>query len=289
MNFEIVADTSCNLPFSLVKELGLHIIPLNFYVDGVEHQSYLKDSAADLAPFYDMMREGKVITTSLPNILSTEEEFKEILDAGSDLLYIGFSSAMSGTFAAISMILDRLRESYPNQKIYYVDTLAASAGIGLLIYYAVLHANEGKSIEEVRDWVEDNKLKVGHWFTVDDLMFLLRGGRVKKSAAFAGTLLKVKPVLHVDDEGRLIPIEKVRGRKKSLDMLVENFLKYAVEPYTFETFLVHGDCLDDARYVADEVVKRAQIKEPIISQLDPVIGAHAGPGTVAFFFFAKKR
>ncbi|HIT44602.1 MAG TPA: DegV family protein [Candidatus Aphodovivens excrementavium] len=292
MNFEIVTDSSCNLIEDMIDDFGLHILPLTFMVDGEDkvYQSYLKGERTDLKQFYTMMREGKVFKTSLPNLADAESLFREILAEGKDILYLGFSSGLSGTYQAIELLAKQLQEEYPHQKIYSVDTLAASGGQGLLVWYAVQHARAGESIEQVRDWVEENKLHLAHWFTVDDLMFLFRGGRVSKTAAWAGTLLNIKPVLHVDDEGHLIPMEKVRGRKKSLNALVDHMASSANKPISDQmVFITHGDCAEDAEYVASLVKERFGVREVVINYVDPVIGAHSGPGTMALFFLADKR
>ena len=292
MDFEIVTDSSCNLVEDMIDEFGLHILPLTFMVDGEDavYQSYLKGERTDLAQFYTMMREGKVFKTSLPNLAEAEALFRGLLEQGRDVLYLGFSSGLSGTFEAVSLLLGQLAAEFSERKVYAVDTLAASGGEGLLVWHAVQHARVGEGIDEVRDWVEANKLHLAHWFTVDDLMFLFRGGRVSKTAAWAGTLLNIKPVLHVDDEGRLIPMEKVRGRKKSLNALVEHMANSAVAPIDEQmVFITHGDCLEEAEYVAAKVKERFGVKEVVINYVDPVIGAHSGPGTMALFFLADKR
>lgn len=292
MDFEIVTDSCCNLLEDMIDDFGIHVLPFTFMVDGEDavYQSYLKGERTDLKQFYTMMREGKVFKTSLPNLAESEALFRELLDAGRDVLYLAFSSGLSGTYQALSIMLAQLQEEYPERKVYAVDTLAASGGQGLLVWHAVQHARAGESIDEVRDWVEENKLHLAHWFTVDDLMFLFRGGRVSKTAAWAGTLLNIKPVLHVDDEGRLIPMEKVRGRKKSLAALVDHMEKSALQPVSDQmVFITHGDCLEDAQFVAEKVKERFGVKEVVINYVDPVIGAHSGPGTMALFFLADKR
>ncbi len=248
MAFAIVTDSSSNLTEELIDELDLHILPLTFMVDGQEFQSYLKGEKTDLSQFYTMMREGKVITTSLPNLKASRELIEGLLKEGQDVLYLGFSSGLSGTYQAIELILAELADQYPDRTVMGVDTLAASMGEGLLVYYAARKRNEGASIQEVRDWVEEHKLHLAHWFTVDDLMFLFRGGRVSRTSAWAGTLLNIKPVMHVDDEGHLIPLEKVRGRKKSLKALVDHMEQTANTPVAEQTvFISHGDCLEDAQ------------------------------------------
>lgn len=292
MDFEIVTDSCCNLLEDMIDDFGIHVLPLTFMVDGEDevYQSYLKGERTDLKQFYTMMREGKVFKTSLPNLAESEALFRELLGSGRDVLYIAFSSGLSGTYQALSLMAAQLQEEFPERKIHVVDSLAASGGQGLLVWYAVQHARAGESIDQVRDWLEENKLHLAHWFTVDDLMFLFRGGRVSKTAAWAGTLLNIKPVLHVDDEGHLIPMEKVRGRKKSLNALIDHMEKSANKPVSDQmVFITHGDCIEDAEYVAAKIKERFGVKEVVINYVDPVIGAHSGPGTMALFFLADKR
>lgn len=292
MDFEIVTDSCCNLLEDMIDDFGIHVLPLTFMVDGEDevYQSYLKGERTDLKQFYTMMRESKVFKTSLPNLAESEALFRELLGSGRDVLYIAFSSGLSGTYQALSLMTAQLQEEFPERKIHVVDSLAASGGQGLLVWYAVQHARAGKSIDQVRDWLEENKLHLAHWFTVDDLMFLFRGGRVSKTAAWAGTLLNIKPVLHVDDEGHLIPMEKVRGRKKSLNALIDHMEKSANKPISDQmVFITHGDCIEDAEYVAAKIKERFGVKEVVINYVDPVIGAHSGPGTMALFFLADKR
>lgn len=289
MNFEIVTDSSSNLTEDYIESNGLHILPLTFMIDGKEYHSYLKGQHTDLQQFYTMMRDGKVITTSLPHLDETKKLFRELLDDGKDILYLGFSSGLSGTYEAISIMLNNLKEEYPDRKIISIDTFAASGGQGLLVFHAVKKAQEGASIEEVESWVRDNRLKLAHWFTVDDLMFLFRGGRVSRTSAWAGTMLNIKPVLHVDNEGHLIPQEKVRGRNKSLNALVEHMHKTAIDPSTQTIFINHGDCIEDAEYVADKIREEFGVTDFVINYVDPVIGAHSGPGTLALFFLAESR
>ena len=290
MSFAIVTDSSSNLPEDIIDQHDLTVLPLTFMVDGEEYRSYLKGEKTDLSQFYTMMREGKVITTSLPNLKESRESIESLLRSGTDVLYLGFSSGLSGTYQAIELLLTELAGLYPERTVASVDTLAASLGEGLLVYYAAKMREEGASIEKVRDWVEEHKLHLAHWFTVDDLMFLFRGGRVSRTSAWAGTLLNIKPVMHVDDEGHLIPLEKVRGRKKSLKALVDHMEQTAMSPVADQTvFITHGDCLEDAEYVADLVRERFGVSDVLINWVDPVIGAHSGPGTMALFFLASQR
>lgn len=292
MQFELVTDSSCNLTEEMIEDFGLHILPLTFMADGDDkiYQSYLKGSHVDLGEFYAMMREGKVFRTSLPNLAESEALIRSLLEAGRDVLYVGFSSGLSGTYEATSLLMKDLAKEFPERKLYAVDTLGASGGEGLLIWHAVQKARAGAPIEEVHAWLEENKLHLAHWFTVDDLMFLYRGGRVSRTAAFAGSLLNIKPVLHVDDEGRLIPVEKTRGRMKSIRRLFEHFKETFTEPLSDQTLAIsHGDCIEDALTLKKMIEDEYGPQKFIINYVDPVIGAHSGPGTLAFFFMGSHR
>lgn len=290
MNFEIVTDSSSNLLDETIGRFGLHILPLTFMIDGQQRQSFVKGEKSDLKQFYTMMREGKVITTSLPNMSDSEILLRSLLEAGRDILYLGFSSGLSGTYQAIALLLDGLAAEFPERRVMHVDTLAASGGEGLLVYKAAQMAQAGASIEETRQWVEDNKLKLAHWFTVDDLMFLFRGGRVTRTSAWAGTMLNIKPVMHVDDDGHLIPLEKVMGRKKSILGMIKHMEETADAPISEQTvFITHGDCLEDAEFLRDKIAEKFGVTNIHINYVDPVIGAHSGPGTLALFFMASRR
>ena len=290
MLFEIVTDSSANLTDAMIAEYGLHILPLRFMSDGEEYQSFTEGERSELKKFYTLMRQGKVFTTSLPYPDKSEQKFRELLDSGRDVLYIGFSSGLSGTYGAMAAILDNLKGEFPERKIMHVDTLAAAMGEGLLVYKAAKMAAAGATIEETWQWVEDHKLQLAHWFTVEDLMYLFRGGRVSRTSAWAGSLLNIKPVLHVDDEGKLIPMDKVRGRKKSIMTMVDHMEKSALAPVADQTvFISHGDCEDDLMILVEELRKRFGCTDIQWNILDPVIGAHSGPGTLALFFMANSR
>ena len=290
MDFKIVTDSSANLTDEMIEQFGITVLPLRFMSDGEEFQSYNEGQKSDLEQFYKLMRDGKVFTTSLPYPDKSEVAFKALLDAGHDVLYIGFSSGLSGTYEAMAGILDSLRKDYPDRKIYHTDTRAAAMGEGLLVYKAARLAEGGASIKEVHAWVEDNKLNLAHWFTVDDLVYLFRGGRVSRTSAWAGSLLNIKPVLHVDNAGHLIPMEKVRGRKKSIMALADHMAESAQQPVADQTvFISHGDCEEDANLLVDELHKRFGCTDVHVHCLDPVIGAHSGPGTLALFFMADAR
>lgn len=290
MPYTIVTDSSCNLPEELIDELELEVLPLVFMVDDTQYQSYLKGEVTDLKQFYTMMREGKVITTSLPNLSDAEDLFESIFKNGNDILYLGFSSGLSGTYEGMRTIGNTLAERYPDRTFVSVDTLAASVGQGLIVYYAAKKKQAGASLDEVAQWVTDNRLNLAHWFTVDDLMFLYRGGRVSRTAAFAGSLLNIKPVLHVDDEGLLIPMEKTRGRKKSIQALVSHMEETGNAPLKDQLIgISHGDCIEDVEYLQKLITEKFGVTNYLINYVDPVIGAHSGPGTLALFFLASGR
>lgn len=289
MSFEIVTDSSSNLPNDLINKYNLHILSLVFRVNDVEYESYKKGEENDLSKFYTMMRNKDLVTTSCMSPNTCIETIEPLLASGKDVLYIGFSSALSGTYQTAHTVIEELKEKYPERKIYDIDTLGASLGEGLLVTYAAKQREEGKSIEDVYSWLMDNRFHLCHWFTVDDLFFLKRGGRVSASAAVVGTMLGIKPVLHMDNSGKLIPVEKVRGRKKSLDTLLEKMVQLAIEPENQTVYISHGDCIEDAEYLANKIKDRFGIKDILIHYVDPVIGAHSGPGTVALFFIGKER
>ena len=287
----IIATDSCSsLPRSVVEQLELKIIPFSYMVDDEEHIGYDEDHDLDLKPFYNQMREGAATKTSQPSIGQALEFFRGILETGNDLMFVGFSSALSGGFATCSQALDTLKEEFPDQKIFAIDSLSACLGEGLLIYLACKEKQAGKTIEEVRDWIEDNKLKLAHWFTVDDLMYLFRGGRVSKTSAYAANVLNIKPVLHVDDQGRLIPMEKTMGRNKSIKKMVDHMEETGVKPLSGQTvFICHGDCPKDAERLSRMIKERFGIQDIMIGDTSPVIGAHSGPGTLGLFFLAEHR
>ena len=286
-DYVIVTDSSADLPASLVQELGVEVLPLSFTVQGKTYHNYPDDREMDPKVFYKMLRDGEMATTSAVNVAEYTAMLEPLLQAGKDVLVLAFSSGLSTTYQSSVIAVNELAEQYPDRKIYTVDTLCASLGQGLLVWLAAQEQKKGKSLEEVRDWVEENKLRLCHWFTVDDLHFLKRGGRISAATAVVGTMLSIKPVLHVDDEGHLISMGKARGRGASLTALVDHMEQTVTDVDT--VFISHGDCLADAEKVAADVKKRFGTRDVVINTIGPVIGAHAGPGTVALFFLGTKR
>ncbi|NLJ16364.1 MAG: DegV family protein [Clostridiales bacterium] len=289
MSFKIVTDSCANLTDEQIKNYDIEIVSLSYIEGDNIHKSYVKGVKTDTKKFYDFARKKIPLSTSLPTQEDFSNVFKKILEQGNDILYIGFSSALSGTYQMGKLCIDDLKEKYPERKLLSVDSLCASLGQGLLVHYAVQYKNEGKSIEDTYHLVEDNKLNICHWFTVDDLFFLKRGGRLSATSAIAGSILHIKPILHVSDEGKLVPVGKVIGRKKSLDTLVDKMEKSIDKSIVQPVYISHGDCTDDAEYVAQAVRDRFGFDAITINYVDPVIGVHSGPGTVALFFVGAKR
>ena len=286
--YVLFTDSTTDLSVELVQELQVEVMPLVFTLGGKNYRNYPDNRELSPKEFYDRLRAGEVSTTSQINQADFMDAFTPVLEQGRDILYLAFSSGLSGTYNSARLAAEDLREQFPERTIEVIDTLQASMGEGLAVYYAACLKNEGKSLREVADWFVENRQSICAWFTVDDLMFLKRGGRVSGAAAVAGTLLGIKPVLHVDEEGKLIPMEKVRGRRASLDALVKHFAASTYDRSEQVVFVSHGDCLEDCQYVADKIAALG-VKRVCISTIGPVIGAHSGPGTVALFFRADKR
>ena len=287
--FVLMTDSSADLSQEMVQELGVTVLPLSFTIQGKVYRNYPDNREMDLPLFYDMLRAGELATTSAVNVAEYTQAVEPILQEKKDVLILAFSSGLSSTYQASVLAAEELREKYPDRKIYTVDTLCASLGQGLLVYLAVQEQRKGRSIEEVRDWAESTKLHLCHQFTVDDLHFLKRGGRISATTAVVGSMLQIKPVLHVDNEGRLINIGKARGRQASLKALVDKMEKTVTEEGKKTVFISHGDCRKDAVAVADMVRERFGTQDIRINYVGPVIGAHAGPGTVALFYLGTER
>ena len=287
--YVLITDSSADLSQEMVQELGVTVLPLSFTIQGKTYRNYPDNREMDLPLFYDMLRAGELATTSAVNVAEYTQAVEPILQEKKDVLILAFSSGLSSTYQASVLAAEELREKYPDRKIYTVDTLCASMGQGLLVYLAVQEQRKGKSIEEVRDWAESTKLHLCHQFTVDDLHFLKRGGRISATTAVVGSMLQIKPVLHVDNEGHLINIGKARGRQASLKALVDKMEKTVTEEGRKTVFISHGDCRKDAVTVADMVRERFGTQDIRINYVGPVIGAHSGPGTLALFYLGTER
>ena len=286
MSYRIVTDTCCDFPQNMYNELNLTVVPLTLNFRGQEHNSFSEEFLKEL---YNGMRAGESGSTSAVNPDGWASYMKPILAGGEDVLVLAFSSGLSTTYQSAMIAASELQEKYPERKICVVDTLCASMGQGLLVWYACKMRDAGMSLSELAAWCEANKGSLSHWFTVDDLMHLKRGGRVSAATALVGTMLQIKPVMHVDDEGRLVKVTTARGRKASLQMLAKKVEETGIPGANDVCFISHGDCIEDAEYVANLLKSKYGVKEVIISYVGAVIGSHAGPGTVALFFLGNQR
>ena len=287
--YVILTDSSCDLSAPMAQELGVEVLPLSLLMEGTTYRNYLDGREIGFADFYARLRGGALATTSAISVGEFEDAMRPLLAAGKDILYLGFSSGLSTTYQSGVIAAEHLREEFPDACIRTADTLAASLGQGLLVWLCAQRKAAGAPLEEVYRYALDTRLRVCHWFTVDDLNHLKRGGRVSAATALLGTMLSIKPVLHVDDEGHLIPVSKARGRKASLLALVDRMEQTAVDAAEQTVFISHGDCAQDAQFVADEVRRRMGVKAVHINYVGPVIGNHSGPGTLALFFLGTHR
>lgn len=285
-DYVITTDNNSDLPESYFREHGVGCTYLSYAMDGkiYTHGDFLPEHQ-----FYEAMRNGSLPTTAQANPEITREMMEPYLKEGKDILHIAFSSGLSGTCSSAILAAQELMEEYPERKIVVVDSLAASLGQGLLVYFAQQKKEAGEDMDAVAQWAENNKLHIVHMFTVDDLYHLYRGGRLSKTAAVVGSVLNIKPVLHVDNEGKLVPVGKVRGRKKALLELVKAMEEKTQGYETDTVFISHGDCKEDAEFVAEKVRERYRVKTMIINHVGAVIGAHSGPGTLALFFVGSPR
>ena len=286
--YVITTDNNADLPDEYYQDHEVGCTYLSYNIDG---QAYTHETFLPVEEFYHKMRDGSMPTTAQVNPEQARELFEPILKQGKDILHIAFSSGLSGTYNSVKLAAEELLEEYPGRTIRVIDSLCASLGQGLLVHEAVLRREQGVSLEENAQWVEDHKKNIVHMFTVDDLFHLHRGGRVSKATAVVGSMLNLKPVLHVDDEGKLVAIGKVRGRKKSLLALVDG-MKEKIGSYADNcdtVFISHGDCEEEARFVEKKVKEIYDINTVIINHVGPVIGAHSGPGTMALFFLGDQR
>ena len=284
--YQILTDSGCDLSKEILAQLGVHAVPLSVNFRG----KVLEDSVDEgIQEIYDGLRAGESATTSAVNPADWAAAMEKVLAAGEDLLVITFSSGLSTTYQSAVIAANELKESYPQREILVVDSLCASLGQGLLVWYACQKKNEGMALADLAEWVEATRYHLCMWFTVDDLMHLKRGGRVSAATALVGTMLNIKPVLHVDDEGHLISMAKARGRKASIEMLVQQAVQLGAGYDNSTMFICHGDCLADAQYLEKRVKEACGVKTVLIGYTGAVIDSHSGPGTLALFFLGKKR
>lgn len=288
-DYRIITDSTSDLTEQQERELDITVIPMDFTIGDDSFRDYPDERDISSHSFYQRIAKGESSTTNQIGIAAFIDTFEPYLKAGQDILYVGFSSGLSGTFNNSLAAAKELQERYPDRDICMVDTLAASFGEGLLVYYAVQRKRAGAGILEVRDWLEDNRRRMAHWFTVDDLNHLKRGGRISGASALVGNMLGIKPVMHFDNEGHIILMEKIRGRRQSLDTLVDHMMKTAVEPEKQMIFISHSDSPEGLAYVEELVRSRCGVSQIWTAPIGPVIGAHTGTGTVALFFLCRDR
>ena len=284
MSFKIITDSCCDLA-ELAQELDLTVVPLSVEMDDNVY------TEGDMTPkeLYDHLRAGKMPKTSAVNPEGWANAIRPVLEAGQDALVIAFSSGLSATYQSAVIAAKELRDIYPDRTIHIIDTLCAALGQGLLVWHAVQKRDEGLSIDDLAAWVEEHKLNICHWVTVDDLSHLKRGGRISATTALVGTMLNIKPIIHVNDEGKLINVGKIRGRKGAIEHIASKVGELG-EGYDNETcFVVHGDCEADANVLANILKEKYGVKNVHIGYLGPVIGAHTGPGVLAVFFMGNHR
>lgn len=286
-SYLICTDSACDLPSVLLDELGIKSCPLTFRFDGDDKE--YENGEMDTKTFYNRMRGGECAKTSAVNSEVFKNFFDKLLSEGNDIYYLGFSSGLSTTYNSARIAADELRSVYPDRKIIVCDSLAASAGFGLLLYYAFEKKKSGATIEELSDYIESIKMNVCLWFTVDDLVYLKRGGRISPTVAFVGNALGLKPVLHMDNEGHLVSVSKVRGRKNAISALVAKYTELAKDPGNSIVYISHSDCYDDAKLLSDMINEKHGVSASLITDVGPVIGAHSGPGTLALFFIGKEK
>ncbi|MBS6194814.1 MAG: DegV family protein [Clostridiales bacterium] len=286
--FVITTDNTADLPYSYYEEHGLEYMYLTYQMDG---ESFGKGHELEAKEFYDRIRNGSMPTTSQVNSEEAKDVLRPFLEQGKDVLHLAFSSGLSGTYNSVRLAAEELMEEFPERKVIVIDSLCASLGEGMFVDKAVELKEEGKSMDEIAAWMEEHKLNFCHVFTVDDLFHLHRGGRVSKAAAVVGTMINLKPLLHVDNEGHLIPVSKVRGRKKSLQGLVSLMEERmgSWKDKNTKVFISHGDCQDDAEYVAKLVKEKLGLETSLINVIGSTIGTHTGAGVVALFFMGDYR
>ena len=284
--YEIFTDSSCDLGQDWIQKYSLHVLQLDVTVEG---KKPAPNDKVNIDEFYAELRSKKSAKTNAVNVEAFKTEMEKSLKEGKDILFLGFSSGLSATYMSGKLAVEELRPLYPERKLLEADTLCASLGEGLAVVLCAKMREEGATIEEVHNYIIENRLHICHEFTVDDLFFLKRGGRINAATAIVGSMLGVKPVLHVDDEGKLINIGKARGRKASILAMFNRMKENAIREECKCVFISHGDCIEDANFLADLIREEFSPEELYINYVGPVIGAHSGPGTLALFYIGNKR
>ena len=285
MPYKIITDSCCDFTQQQYRELNVACAPLSVLYHGENHSNFSEPAAVKV--FYDELRSGVMASTSAVNPDGWAVLMEEALNAGQDVLVLAFSSGLSTTYQSAVIAAKDLRESHPHRKIYVVDTLCAALGQGLLVWHTCRRRDEGMDIDTLYNWVEEHKLNICHWVTVDDLSHLKRGGRISATTALVGTMLNIKPIIHVDNDGHLINCAKVRGRKAAMELLASKLGETGMDLDT--VFIAHGDCPEDAAALEAIVKEKYGVKNVITGYVGPVIGAHTGPGVLVLFFMGSHR
>ena len=288
-DYVIMTDSCCDLTDQMARDLELEVLPLTMHMDGQDYPNDLAGTAISNQEFYKRIRAGKLATTSAVNVGQFQDAMRRVLESGRDIVCVCFSSALSTTYQSAVIAAEDLRAEFPEAEVHVVDSLSASLGQGLLLYLAVEQKRKGLTAAELAKWVEDNRLTVCHWFTVDDLNFLKRGGRVSATTALLGTMLSIKPIMHTSDEGKLVPVSKARGRKAAIAALLDKIEALGIHPEKQTMFICHADCEEDAKAVAQTIQDRFGTPTVHINYIGPVIGSHTGPNTMGIFFVGTQR
>lgn len=288
MKIKLITDSCCDLSQGYLKDNEVEVIPFPYSIEG---KDYTDDFGSTLSyeNFYNYMRGGSMPTTSQITAFTYVNTFKKFVGEGYSIIYIGFSSALSQTYNNSLLAINYIKEEYPQADIASIDSKSASVGLGLLVYYACEMLKEGKPKEEIINWIENNKLKVNHWFIIDSLDHLQRGGRISSASAAVGTLLDIKPLLNLDDEGKLRIVRKIRGRKKAVKELMEELKTGIVNPKEQIILINHGDCPEEALKLKNTVMNEISVKDSAVNYVGPVIGTHTGPGMLCLVFLGDRR
>ncbi|MCL1918828.1 MAG: DegV family protein [Peptococcaceae bacterium] len=288
-NYVIITDSASDIPAPLVQDFDITLIPLQFTINETDYYDDPLDRKLPPEDFFALMRQGHQAQTAQVTANQFIAVFEPILQRGQDILYLGFSSKISGTYDSSALASQELAAKYPDRTLLTLDTKAASMGLALMVDLAVQQKKKGMSVQELYDWVKAQLPHLCHWFTVDDLVYLRRGGRVSAVASFIGTTLNIKPILHVDNEGALIPVGKVRGRKQSLESLAQKMAASCIDPEQQTVYICHADALQDAQTLEASIKSLIPVREVRLGMMGSTIGAHAGPGTIALFFIGQER
>lgn len=289
--YVILTDSSCDLPADMAEKLGLVVVPLIVRMENKEYYNYLDERDLKLSEFYKKLREGiEDVSTSAINIDAYNNAMEPILQSGKDVLCVSFSSGLSNTYNASRLAAQEMGEKYPDRKIIAVDSLSASLGLGLLLDLTVKEIKQKNlTIEQAASFIDDMKLKIAHLVIVDDLHYLKKGGRISGTTELVGSLLNIKPIVHMDEEGKLVNIDKARGIKGAMNNLLKRAQSDGIDLENQTVFICHADAMDTATKMADILKEKASVKECMINSIGPVIGAHTGPGLISIFFVSNKR